>query len=158
MALSLPKTGMAVTIDIGDPNDVHPKNKQEVGRRLALAAEGIAYGREVVYCGPMYESMSIEDGTVRLHFRDVDGGLVAQGGSLRGFQIAGVDREFHDAEARIDGETIVVQSTEVPHPVAVRYAWADNPECNLYNESGLPASPFRTDDWPAGEYDMTPGK
>jgi sialate O-acetylesterase len=157
-ALSLPKTGMAVTIDIGDPENVHPKNKQEVGRRLALAAEAIAYGRKIVYSGPMYESMSIARGSVLVHFRDSDGGLVARDGPLKGFEIAGEDREFHHAEARIDGSTIVVQSSEVPRPVAVRYAWADNPECSLYDESGLPASPFRTDNWPTRDHDITPGE
>ncbi len=148
MTLSLPKTGMAVAADIGDPYDIHPKNKQEVGRRLALAAEAIAYGRRVVYSGPVYDSMTKEDGSIRLKFKDVDGGLVTKGGSLRGFEIAGQDRKFVLAEAKIDGETVVVQSSKVLRPVAVRYAWADNPDCTLYNKAGLPASPFRTDDWP----------
>jgi sialate O-acetylesterase len=155
MALSLPQTGMAVTIDIGDPKDVHIRNKQEVGRRLALAAEAIAYGRKVVYSGPMYQSMSVESGSVRLHFRDVDGGLAARGGTLRGFEIAGDERKFVDAEAKIDGKTVVVSSSAVPLPVAVRYAWADNPACNLFNKSGLPASPFRTDDWPTYNHDAS---
>jgi sialate O-acetylesterase len=153
IALSLPNTGMAVTVDIGDPNNVHPKNKQEVGRRLALTAEAAVYGRKVVYSGPVYDSMAIEGGTVRLHFREAEGGLVASGASLRGFEIAGQEREFHGAEARIDGDTIVVQSASVPHPVGVRYAWADNPECSLYNESGLPAAPFRTDNWPMPDHE-----
>jgi sialate O-acetylesterase len=150
MTLSLPKTGMAVTIDIGNPYDIHPKNKQEVGRRLALAAEALAYGRKVVYSGPLYESMSVEGLSVRLRFKHVDGGLVAKGGPLKGFEIAGEDRKFVAAEARISGDTVVVRSAagRAPHPAAVRYAWADNPECDLYNKAGLPASPFRTDDWP----------
>jgi sialate O-acetylesterase len=150
MTLSLPKTGMAVTIDIGNPYDIHPKNKQEVGHRLALAAEALAYGRKVVYSGPLYESMSVEGLSVRLRFKHVDGGLVAKGGPLKGFEIAGEDRKFVAAEARISGDTVVVRSAagRAPHPAAVRYAWADNPECNLYNKAGLPASPFRTDDWP----------
>lgn len=149
MALSLPKTGMAVAIDIGEADDIHPKNKQEVGRRLALAALAIAYGKDVVYSGPLYESMSIEGNRIRLRFKHVDGGLVAKDGEgLKGFAIAGEDRKFVWAEARIEGDTVVVSSPQVPNPVAVRYAWADNPVCNLYNRAGLPASPFRTDDWP----------
>ena len=150
MTLSVPKTGMAVAIDIGDPYDIHPKNKQEVGRRLALAAEAVAYGRDVVYSGPIYESMAVEGNKVRLRFKHVDGGLVAKGGAaLKGFEIAGEDRKFVPAESAIDGKTIVVRSGQVASPVAVRYAWADNPTCNLYNKAGLPASPFRTDDWPS---------
>ena len=150
MTLSVPKTGMAVAIDIGDPYDIHPKNKQEVGRRLMLAAEAIAYGRDVVYSGPIYESMAVEGTKVRLRFKHVDGGLLAQGGAaLKGFEVAGEDRKFVPAEAGIDGKTIVVRSGQVASPVAVRYAWADNPTCNLYNKAGLPASPFRTDDWPS---------
>lgn len=148
MTLSLPKTGMAVAADIGDPYDIHPKNKQEVGRRLALAAEAIAYGKRVVYSGPVYQSMTTEGGRIRLKFKEVNGGLIAKGGALRGFEIAGEDRKFVPAEARIEGNTVVVQSARVSKPVAVRYAWEDNPECSLYNKAGLPASPFRTDDWP----------
>jgi sialate O-acetylesterase len=149
MTLSLPKTGAAVAADIGDPYDIHPKNKQEVGRRLALAAEAIAYAKEVVYSGPIYQSMSVEGNKIRLRFKHVAGGLVAKGGrALKGFEIAGEDRKFVSAEAKIDGETVVVRSENAPRPVAVRYAWADYPECSLYNRAGLPASPFRTDDWP----------
>jgi len=141
---------MAVAIDIGDPADIHPKNKQEVGRRLALAAEAIAYGRDVVYSGPIYESMAVEGGKVRLRFKHTDGGLMIKGGAaLKGFEVAGEDRKFVLAETAIDGKTIVVRSGQVASPVAVRYAWADNPTCNLYNQAGLPASPFRTDDWPS---------
>jgi sialate O-acetylesterase len=149
MTLSLPKTGMAVAADIGDPYDIHPRNKQEVGRRLALAAQAIAYGEEVVYSGPIYESESTEGDKIRLRFKHVAGGLVGKSGTpLKGFEIAEEDRKFVSAEARIDGPTVVVHSDQVPHPVAVRYAWADYPECSLYNRAGLPASPFRTDDWP----------
>lgn len=148
MTLSLPNTGMATTIDIGEADDIHPKNKQDVGKRLALAALNIAYDRDVVYSGPIYESMEIEEDTIRLHFKHVGGGLVAKGGDLKGFAIAGADRKFVWADAEIDGDTVVVRSDQVKEPVAVRYAWADNPECNLYNEAGLPASPFRTDNWP----------
>jgi sialate O-acetylesterase len=148
--LSLPRTGMAVTIDIGDGSDIHPKNKQEVGYRLALAAQAIAYGRDVMYSGPIYESMAVEGEKIRLRFEYVYGGLVAKNSSTwapSGFEIAGDDRKFVDAEAKIDGDTVVVRSEKVPHPVAVRYAWGMNPWCSLYNRAGLPASPFRTDDW-----------
>ena len=148
--LSLPKTGMAVTIDIGDGSDIHPKNKQEVGYRLALAAQAIAYGRDVMYSGPIYESMAVEGEKIRLRFNYVYAGLVSKNWpapTLSGFEIAGEDRKFVGAEAKIEGETVVVRSENVPHPVAVRYAWGMNPWCNLYNRAGLPASPFRTDDW-----------
>ncbi len=149
MALRLPKTGMAVIIDIGEANNIHPKNKQDVGKRLALAALAIAYGEDITYSGPIYKSMKIEGGKIRLFFDHVDGGLVAKGGGpLKGFAIAGEDRKWVWADARIEGDTVVVSSPKVPQPVAVRYAWADNPDCNLYNKAGLPASPFRTDTWP----------
>ncbi len=148
MALKLPNTGMAVIIDIGEANDIHPKNKQDVGRRLARIALAKVYGKKLVCSGPMYRGMKIEGSRIRLFFDHVDGGLVAKGGELRGFAVAGPDRVFRWAQAKIEGSTVVVWSPEVPHPVAVRYAWADNPDCNLYNRAGLPASPFRTDDWP----------
>lgn len=150
MALALPHTGMAVAIDVGEANDIHPKNKQEVGHRLALAARAVAYGQDVVYSGPLYQSMAVEGSSIRLWFRHLGGGLATQGGEpLKGFAIAGEDKKFVWAEARIEGETVVVHSDQVPKPVAVRYAWANNPEgCNLCNRAGLPASPFRTDDWP----------
>jgi sialate O-acetylesterase len=150
MTLSLPKTGMAVTIDIGDGSDIHPKNKQEVGYRLALAAQAVAYGRDVIHSGPLYESMTVEGDKIRLRFKYVYGGLVAKNSpspTVSGFEMAGEDHKFVAAEAKIDGDTVVVRSEKVPQPVAVRYAWAMNPRCNLYNRAGLPASPFRTDDW-----------
>jgi len=147
MALALPKTGMTVIIDIGDPEDIHPRNKQEVGRRLALAAETIAYGEKLAYSGPMYGSMKIEDGKIRLRFQHTEGFLVAHGDKLTGFAIAGEDKKFVWAEAVIDGDTVVVSSPQVAKPVAVRYGWADSPVCNLFNGVGLPASPFRTDNW-----------
>jgi len=149
MALRLPKTAQAVIIDIGEAKDIHPKNKQDVGKRLALAARAVAYGEDMTYSGPMYKSMKVEGGKVRLAFDHVGGGLVAKGGGpLKGFAVAGKDKQWHWAEAEIDGKTVVVSSDEVARPVAVRYAWADNPDCNLANEEGLPASPFRTDHWP----------
>jgi sialate O-acetylesterase len=141
---------MAVTIDIGDGSDIHPKNKQDVGYRLALAAQAIAYGRDVIYSGPIYESMSVEADKVRLRFKYAYGGLVAKNSpssTLSGFEIAGDDHKFVAAEAKIDGTTVVARSEKVAHPVAVRYAWGMNPSCNLYNRAGLPASPFRTDGW-----------
>ncbi len=156
MTLSLPQTGMATIIDIGEANDIHPKNKQDVGKRLALWALARTYGREDLVCsGPRYKSMKIKDDKVILRFDHVDGGLVARGsGPLTGFAIAGADRKFVWADARIEGKTLVVHSDKVPKPVAVRYAWADNPVCDLSNAAGLPASPFRTDDWPG----VTAGK
>jgi sialate O-acetylesterase len=148
MTLSLPNTGMAVIIDVGEADDIHPRDKQTVGRRLALIARARDYGQNVEYSGPVYSSMVIEDGHIRLHFDNVDSGLIAKDGSLTGFTIAGADQKFHWADAVIEGKTIVVKSDQAIRPVAVRYAWADNPACNLYNGAGLPASPFRTDDWP----------
>ncbi|MGQ9462344.1 MAG: sialate O-acetylesterase [Candidatus Fervidibacter sp.] len=145
---TVPKTGMAVAIDIGEANDIHPRNKQDVGKRLASAALAVAYGRKVVYSGPIYRSMRIEGNKIRLFFDHVGSGLVAKGGELRGFAIAGKDGKFVWANAKIEGDTVLVWSEQVPEPVAVRYGWADNPDCNLYNKEGLPASPFRTDDFP----------
>ena len=149
MALDLPNTGMAVTIDIGEARNIHPRNKQDVGKRLGLAALAIAYGKDLVYSGPMYESgsMTVNGNQVVLRFKHVGGGLVAKGGPLKGFAVARADKTFAWAEAKIEGQTVVVTSPKVAKPVAVRYAWADNPDCNLYNKEGLPASPFRTDDW-----------
>ena len=148
MALDLPGTGLAVAIDIGDPKDIHPKNKQDVGLRLALTAEKIAYGMDVVHSGPTYESMSIEGSKIRIKFSNTGSGLIARDGKLKHFAIAGEDRKFVWADAFIDGDSVLVESAEVPSPVAVRYAWANNPEgCNLYNREGLPAVPFRTDRW-----------
>lgn len=148
MALALPKTGMAVAIDIGEALNIHPKNKQEVGRRLALNAEKIAYGMDVVNSGPIFKSMKIDGKDVEISFDHTGSGLMIKGGDLRGFAVAGEDRKFYWAKARIAGGWVLLRSDKVPHPVAVRYGWASNPNCNLYNKDGLPASPFRTDDWP----------
>jgi sialate O-acetylesterase len=149
MTLALPDTGMAVTIDIGEADDIHPRNKQDVGKRLALAARKVAYGEDIVYSGPLYRSMEVKGSEVILSFDHVGRGLqVDGGGELRGFALAGEDRQFAWAEARIEGDRVRVRSDLVPAPVAVRYGWADNPECNLVNREGLPASPFRTDTWP----------
>lgn len=148
-ALTLPQTGMAVTTDVGEWNDIHPLNKKAVGQRLALAARKVAYGEKVVSSGPLYESMEVKGRKIILTFSNTGSGLVAKdGGELRHFAIAGPDKHFVWAKTRIRGNKVEVWSEEVPNPVAVRYAWADNPqEANLYNKEGLPASPFRTDNW-----------
>ena len=149
MTLKLKKTGMAVTIDIGEAKDIHPKNKQEVGRRLALNALAKDYGKDVDYASPLYKSMSVKGNEALIKFTNTDDGLVAKGGEpLKGFAIAGADKKFVWADAKIKGDKVVVSSPKVDKPVAVRYAWAHNPVCNLYNGAGLPASPFRTDTWP----------
>lgn len=145
MTLRLANTGMAVTIDIGNPVDIHPTDKQDVGNRLALAARAVAYGEKLVYSGPLFRQATSEPHALRVWFDHTGGGLVAKGGELRGFTVAGADGKFVPAQARIDGKTIVVTGEKIGRPVYVRYAWADNPECNLYNAEGLPASPFRND-------------
>jgi len=147
--LTVPNTAMAVIIDLGEWNDIHPLNKEDVGKRLALAAQKLAYGDEnVVYSGPIYQSMKIEGNKIILTFTNIGGGLLAKGdGQLRYFAIAGADKKFVWAKAEIKGNKIIVWNDYVTNPVAVRYAWADNPEgANLYNKEGLPASSFRTDE------------
>jgi sialate O-acetylesterase len=148
----VPRAGLAVAIDIGDAKDIHPKNKQEVGRRLALAALEIAYGKKGVSSGPVYRAMKEDGGMIRLSFDHTDGGLVIKPGEggLSGFAIAGEDRRFVWADAVVHGKEVWVSSPQVKFPVAVRYGWADNPVSTLYNGAGLPASPFRTDDFKAG--------
>jgi sialate O-acetylesterase len=175
MTLALPNTGEAVIIDIGEARDIHPKNKQDVGKRLALAAESVAYGQKLVFSGPRYDKMTVEGAKARIHFTHVGGGLAAPAftdpvtpcgptlakrfgleitpelrpkADVMGFAIAGADKKFVWANAKIDGKTVVVWSDQVAKPVAVRYAWSNNPICNLYNAEGLPACPFRTDQWP----------
>ena len=148
MTLETPRTGMAVAIDIGEEKDIHPKNKQEVGRRLALAAEATVYYVDQEFSGPVFTSGQAEDGKFRLSFRNSDGLKASDDGKMKGFAIAGEDRKFVWADAAIEGDHVLVSSPQVPAPVAVRYGWADNPEVNLVNATGLPASPFRTDDWP----------
>ena len=144
--LSLPHTGQAVTIDIGDPDDIHPRNKQEVGRRLAQIALARDYGRPVVYQGPEYAGLRSDGDALRVSFEQADG--LQADGEVRGFEVAGADRVFRPARAQIDGREVVVLSADVPAPVAVRYAWRNCPEANLRNGAGLPAVPFRSDDWP----------
>jgi sialate O-acetylesterase len=147
-ALSVPQTGMAVTIDIGEWNDIHPLNKKDVGKRLARAAQNIAYGHKKVVCsGPVFQSMEINGHKAVLSFANSGKRLKTKGGgTLKGFAVAGPDRRFVWAEARIKKNKVIVSSPEVTNPVTVRYAWADNPEANLYNKQDLPAAPFRTDD------------
>jgi sialate O-acetylesterase len=150
VALKQPNTAMAVIHDIGDAKDVHPTNKRDVGKRLAVAAQNIVYGEpEFEYSGPDYKSMRVAGNKIILSFDHIGSGLVARGGSeLKYFAIAGADQKFIWANASIENDEIVVWSDQVSDPVAVRYAWADNPEgCNLYNREGLPASSFRTDNW-----------
>ena len=152
VADNVPNSGLAVTIDIGDAGDIHPKNKRDVGRRLAYWALANVYGKpETPFCGPKYKSMEVTDGCIRLKFDYTCGGLKAQGnnGVLTGFAIAGEDKKFVWANAVIQDDTILVYAPEIKNPVAVRYAWDINPVCNLFNGKGLPAIPFRTDDWPA---------
>lgn len=144
LALRLPNTGMASAIDIGEANDIHPKNKQDVGKRLALAALAVVYGQKVHHTGPLYKSHRVEGGNTRIEFDHVADGLKCDG-PLKGFAIAGADGKFQWAEARIDGKTVVVKGQS-----AIRYSWANNPIGNLYNTAGLPASPFRTDAESAG--------
>jgi sialate O-acetylesterase len=147
-------TGLAVTIDVGEPGNLHPPRKMEVGDRLAYWALGTTYSEKIGYSGPLYKSMRVEGNAIRVAFDFIGGGLEArgQGGELMGFSIAGADRKFHFADARVEGDSIVVSSPDVAAPVAVRYAWADSPDCNLYNKEGFPASPFRTDDWPGASF------
>lgn len=151
MTLSLPKTGEAVLIDIGEAKDIHPKNKQDVGYRLALSALKTVYDKDIVYSGPTYKGMEVKGNCIELTFDNTGSGLIARGdryGYLRGFSIAGADQKFVWAKAHLDGNKVVVSADGISNPVAVRYAWADNPnDANLFNKEGLPASPFRTDTW-----------
>jgi sialate O-acetylesterase len=148
MTLREPQTGMATTIDVGDELELHPRNKLDVGRRLAACALAGTYGQKVVPSGPLFDWYTTEGDKLRLHFKYGAGLKTIDGGPVKGFSIAGDDRRFVWADARIEGDTVVVSSSRVPKPVAVRYGWADNPISSLYNQAGLPASPFRTDDWP----------
>lgn len=171
MTLSVPNTGQAVLIDIGESGDIHPQNKETASERLAYIALANHYGKKIPFSGPVYQSMKVEGGRIRLTFSHLDGGLVAKplpatyivktaagttapyvrnspNSELEGFAICGADHKWVWADAKIDGDAVVVWSDQVPAPTAVRYAWADNPTCNLYNKADLPASPFRTDDLP----------
>lgn len=150
LTLALPHTGQAVITDIGEAKDIHPRNKQDVGLRLALIALNKDYGmKDVVYSGPVYQSMKIDGNKICITFDNAESGLYVQNkyGYVEGFAIAGADKKFEWAKAYIKGNTVVVYSDAVAHPVAVRYSWSDNPDVNLFNEQGLPVTPFKTDDW-----------
>jgi sialate O-acetylesterase len=146
-----PGTGLAVTIDTGEADNIHPKEKQIVGDRLAWCALAQHYGVDVPHSGPEFASVQKLPGALRLHFVQTGGGLVAHGGSLAGFAVAGEDRVWHWADARIDHDDVIASAAAVPSPVAARYAWQANPEASLFNAEGFPAAPFRTDDWPLGD-------
>jgi len=160
MALSLPNTGMATAIDIGDTYDIHPTDKLDVAKRLILVARHLAYGEDLIYSGPAYDRMAVEGNAIRVFFTPADPSLVIGRSphpaadespvpttDLLGFVIAGADRKFVAAQARIDGTTVLVSSPGIPNPVAVRYAWAHSTQANLYGKDNLPALPFRSDDW-----------
>jgi sialate O-acetylesterase len=148
LSLAVPHTGMASAVDLGDAIDIHPKNKQDVGKRLAISAMDQAYGRNVVASGPLYRAMTVEGDKIRVQFHHVAGGLRFRGLKPTGLAICDENRKFIWATAKIDGDSLLVWSDDIKQPVAVRYAWADNPAGNLYNSADLPASPFRTDDFP----------
>jgi sialate O-acetylesterase len=147
-AANVPNSGLAVTIDTGEADNIHPKEKKVVGDRLALCALAEHYGLPIAYRGPTFASAERVPGALRLHFSNVGGGLAVRGPKLGEFSVAGADRKWSWADARIDGDTVVASSPSVPEPVAARYAWQANPAATLYNDAGLPAVPFRTDDWP----------
>lgn len=157
MTLSLPNTGMATIIDIGEADDIHPRNKHDVGKRLAVSALKVAYGKEIVASGPVFKGMEVKGEKVMIRFENVDSGFFIKNkyGYINGFAMAGEDRQFYWAKAEIDGKNIILTCTKVKQPIAVRYGWANNPDdLNLYNMEGLPAVPFRTDSWPG----VTSGK
>ena len=143
--LRLANTGMAVIVDIGESRDIHPKNKQDVGLRLALAARAQTYGQAVEYSGPLFRSSNPEGAAMRVYLSHAGGMQARGGGAIAGFEVAGADGNYVPGEVKVDGDTLVVSSAQVASPVAVRYAWADDPVCNLVNQAGLPASPFRSD-------------
>jgi sialate O-acetylesterase len=147
-AATVPNTCLAVTIDTGDPDNLHAKVKQPVEERLALCALANYYGEHVVYAGPTMMSVERLPGAIRVRFAHTDGGLVAKGAKPEEFAIAGDDRRWYWADARIEGDTVVVSSSSVPNPKEVRYAWQSNPAATLFNGAGLPGVPFRTDNWP----------
>ena len=142
---------MAVITDVGDLKDIHPQKKEPVGVRLSLLARAQTYGEKVEDSGPAYKSLAVDGDKAVLTFDHIGGGLVAEGGDLKGFTVAGEDKVFHPAKAVIVGDTVVVTSGDVSKPVAVRYGWKNFPELNFFNKAGLPASPFRTDTFPGGK-------
>jgi sialate O-acetylesterase len=137
-----------VTIDTGDPENIHPRDKKPVGERLAFCALAKQYHKKVVYSGPTLAKVERLSGSIKLHFANTDGALVVKGSKLEEFAIAGDDRKWYWADARVEGKTIVASSPSVPNPREVRYAWQSNPAATLFNRAGLPAAPFRTDTWP----------
>jgi sialate O-acetylesterase len=147
-AATISNSCLAETIDTGDPDNIHAQDKQPVGERLALCALANHYGKKVVYAGPTFASADKLPGAIKIHFTHTDGGLAVKGAKLEEFSVAGEDRKWHWADARIEGDAVVVSSPEVPNPQEVRYAWQSNPAATLYNGAGLPAVPFRTDTWP----------
>jgi sialate O-acetylesterase len=151
LTLALPNTGMAVTTDIGDPKDIHPRNKLDVGKRLAALALNRTYGKTRVDSGPVFDAMKIAENRIVVSFKNTGSGLTTPDkyGYIKGFEIAGADKKFYYAKAFIEGNNVIVSSENVKEPLAVRYGWADDAsDCNLYNKEGFPASPFRTDQWP----------
>lgn len=146
-ALRTPQTGMAITVDVGEEKDIHPRNKQAVGERLAQWALSAVYGKSIVPMGPVLKSSAVDGSKVVLTFENCGSGLECHGDHLTGFAICGDDAKFIWADARIDGENVIVSHKDIPNPKSVRYAWASNPVISLWNADGLPASPFRTDDW-----------
>jgi sialate O-acetylesterase len=150
LTLSLPNTGMAVTTDIGNPTDIHPKNKQEVGRRLGAIALSQLYGKKMEYSGPVFKSMKISGNKISISFTHLGSGLMVKdkGSPLKGFEIAGADQQFHTCKANIDGDHVVLSLDGLNQPLAARYAWANNAgDANLFNQDGYPAVSFRTDQW-----------
>ncbi len=148
VAENVPHCGLAVITDLGDERDIHPRQKTPVGERLAAAARAIAHGEPIEYSGPIFDKLTVSGPEAIVGFKHVGDGLVAKGDALTGFTIAGEDHKFFNAKARIQGDSVVVTSDDVPKPVAVRYGWADYPVVNLWNKNDFPASPFRTDDFP----------
>ncbi|MBC8039426.1 MAG: sialate O-acetylesterase, partial [Opitutaceae bacterium] len=145
--LALPATGQAVIIDIGDVRDIHPRNKKDVGRRLARLALARDYGFKIADSGPLFEKAERKDSGFSVSFTRADGGLIAPLNELAGFELAGEDKVFKPAQAKIENNTVLVTSAEVLEPVAVRYAWRNAPVAGLFNKEGLPAVPFRSDTW-----------
>lgn len=155
-AATVPNSCLVVAIDTGEADNIHPKLKEPVGDRLASCALSMSYHKHVVYSGPTLKSVDRRRGEIRLRFAHTDGGLVVKGAKLGEFSIAGDDRKFHWADARISGNEVIVSSPDVPHPIEVRYAWQSNPQATLFNGAGLPAGPFRTDTWPLITEDAEP--
>jgi sialate O-acetylesterase len=147
LSMSVPKSGMAVTLDIGNPLNIHPGNKKDVGERLALWALAKDYGKKIPYSGPVYRSHTVENGAVLISFEHSDGLILKPVAGKLNFQIAGDDKVFYEATAVVNGTNVVVSSPMVKNPVAVRYCWNDTAEATLFNGAGLPASSFRTDKW-----------